>query len=102
MDSKTVEISSARTESLGVRVAEAAAILDCGKSTVYSLVNSGQLRTYNVSGSVSGRRGLRILRKSIEEFVERGGVVFSTVRPEVSIENGANGGFSQYSGPKWA
>lgn len=100
MSSGTVEISNA--QSLGVRVAEAAEILGCGKSTVYSLVNAGHLRTYNVSGSASGRRGLRILRQSIHDFVERGGVVLSTVGSGVSSENALSGGFPRYSGPKWA
>lgn len=102
MSSGTVEIATPRNESLGVRVSEAAEILDCGKSTVYSLVNSGQLRTYNVSGSVSGRRGLRIVRQSIHDFVERGGVVFSTVGAGVTIESGSSGGNFHHSGPKWA
>jgi excisionase family DNA binding protein len=48
------------------RVARVATHLDVSKKRVYTLIQEGQLETMRLS-----RRGTRVLRRSVEEYVRR-------------------------------
>lgn len=47
-------------------VKETAAVLRCGLTTAYDMVESGQLKTCRVG---RGKRGIRVLASSVEEIL---------------------------------
>jgi excisionase family DNA binding protein len=51
-------------------VAQVLRIVPLGKTTVYSLVDSGQLPSYRVSAAVSRRGRVLIARADLEAFIE--------------------------------
>jgi excisionase family DNA binding protein len=53
-------------DKLLLRIPEVAQILACGRTTVYGLVNSGELPTVYI-----GKRGVRIPAESVDDFVTR-------------------------------
>jgi excisionase family DNA binding protein len=53
-------------ERLSARVARVAAILDCDKSQVYRLINTGELEAHGL-----GRRGVRVYLDSVDAYRER-------------------------------
>lgn len=52
-----------------LRVAEAAKELACAPKTVWRLISGGELVTVRI-----GRRGVRISRKSMDDFISKGGI----------------------------
>lgn len=50
-----------------INVEQAKDIISCSRRHVYRLVESGQIRGYFIGNG----RGLRIIRKSVEEYVDQ-------------------------------
>jgi excisionase family DNA binding protein len=52
---------------------QAAAMIPCSRSHVYRLLESGEITGYYTGN----RRGLRVIVKSVEEFIERRKYVYA-------------------------
>lgn len=52
-------------------VAEVAAALRIGLSTVYDLIHTGQLEGFSVSTRGRSRGAIRVTRRSVDQFLER-------------------------------
>ena len=50
-----------------VNVKEAAGMISCSRAHAYRLLESGEIKGYYTGN----RRGLRVIERSVEEFVER-------------------------------